>query len=156
MGERGPRPAPTALKMVRGDRPSRIAQAEPEAPVSPEPPPAPDDLGEEAAEVWARHAPMLHAQAVLTEWDLEALARFCEAVVMARHAYRSLLEDGLSIPGDAGGQVRNPAAATWQAAANAVRQFAQEFGMTPSARSRISAAPRKPATDEAEAAAVLS
>jgi P27 family predicted phage terminase small subunit len=48
-----------------------------------------------------------------------------------------LAQSSILIKGVMGGLVRNPALAIQRDAAFTVRTFAQEFGLTPSARSRV-------------------
>lgn len=148
----GRRPAPTALKVVRGDRSSRINAKEPPAPIPGECPKAPEHLTEGAAAVWDQYAPGLHAQSVLTEWDLAALEVFAVNMDMHRVASAQVAEDGIVLHVE-GKPIKNPAATVQAAASSAIRQFAQEFGMTPSARSRITVDPPKEEADDRRAAA---
>jgi P27 family predicted phage terminase small subunit len=82
----GGRPAkPTALKLLHGDdkkNPQRVNRAEPvPASVAVE---APDWLSPAALGVWEALAPDRIATGVLTAWDVDAFALFCEALVLAR------------------------------------------------------------------------
>jgi P27 family predicted phage terminase small subunit len=82
----GGRPAkPTALKLLHGDdkkNPQRVNRSEPvPATVAVE---APDWLSPAAGDVWEALAPDRITTGVLTAWDADAFALFCEALVLAR------------------------------------------------------------------------
>ena len=134
MGRRGPRPRPTALKVQAGVRPDRINSAEPVPPAHV--PLAPPTLGEEARRIWHRLAPDLHRRGVLTPWDVDVFALFCDAVVQARRA-SELVGPALLVRGRRDALVTNPAWRVYRDAVALVRALAQEFGLTPSARSAI-------------------
>jgi len=134
MGRRGPRPAPTAVKQARGIRPDRINPTEP-IPQG-RPPSCPTWLSPEARRVWRRLAPDLHRRGVLSWWDVELFAFFCDLVDQAGRA-RELLGPGLLLPGRRDGVVTNPAWRIYRDAIGELRGLAQEFGLTPSARSLI-------------------
>lgn len=134
----GRTPAPTALKVVRGERPDRINQNEPRPTVSAKVPTCPAHLSASAKRVWRRLAPELHRAGVLTDWDREALGVWCEAVVIHRQAVEELQSAELVITGDNGNQVKNPLLQIVRDSAQTIRAFAGEFGLTPSSRGRIS------------------
>lgn len=92
MGKRGPAPAPTALKVVRGTRESRVNRAEPKPDVAEVV--APDWLPVRARQVWDRLAPDLVRKGVLTSWDVDAFADFCAVVVVNRDALADIDENG--------------------------------------------------------------
>lgn len=116
---RGRKPKPTALKILDGDREDRINRDEPvlpEADVD-----VPGCLtSDDAKEHWADLAPMLLAAGLLTEGDRPALALLCEAYAITR-------VDPLDYK-----------------ARDLYRRMLIEFGLTPSARSRIKATVEKP------------
>ena len=133
MGRRGPVPAPTAMKLRRGVRADRINREEPVPGLGGITPPP---MSDEAREVWDRLAPPLTAGGVLTPWDVDVFAHYCEMVVMARRAAR-LVHEGLLAKGWRGGFVTSPAWRAYRDAVVVLRALAQEFGLTPSARSQI-------------------
>jgi P27 family predicted phage terminase small subunit len=112
----------------------------------------PANLSVEAKRVWRRLAPQLIRQGLLTYWDREAFSVFCEAVVQHRRAC-DMVETALLVKGLHGGLVKNPACQIVRDTAAVVRAFAQEFGLTPSARSGLKGSPL--AGDE-EVAGILS
>src|ERR1700749_1466108 len=95
MAKSGPRPAPTALKIVHGEKPSRINTNEPKPAQTDRAPSCPSWLSPGARRVWPRLAPDLHRKGLLTEWDREPFAVFCEAVDHHRKACEAV--DGSAI-----------------------------------------------------------
>lgn len=148
MPKPGPKPKPTALRVLEGEtRPSRLNKGQP-VPVEGEPVP-PDHLDADALEVWTATLNQLRAMRLVTPADADALAAYCEAVVQRRRAYVILQKGGPLVKGQRGTMVRNPAAQAWRDAATTAHRLSLEFGLTPSAR----AAWRGPAsTDDDDAA----
>lgn len=135
MGRRGPAPKPTQLKLLQGDRKDRINLREPIARDAR--PAAPDGMGADVREIWDYTLDELTAMGTVAAADRDSLVAYCEAVVLHRKASAILSHSTVLIKGLGGGMVRNPALAIQRDAAHTIRAFAQEFGLTPSARSRI-------------------
>lgn len=135
MGRRGLAPTPTRLRLLKGDRKDRINEHEP-VPLDrlPEPP---ADMSREVRAVWDYTIGELDAMHIVSSADRDSLVCFCEAVVNHRKASAILAQSPVLIKGIKGGMVRNPALAVQRDAAHVIRVFAQEFGLTPSGRSRI-------------------
>lgn len=135
MTTEGGRPRkPTAMKVLHGDRADRMPAAEPqpaEREVSP-----PFALTKAARQVWDRLAPDLHAKGVLTSWDVDAFAEFCEAVTILRAKRRSARRKAR--PGESSPM------AEYRAAMQVVTTLGSRFGLTPSDRARLSVADRAP------------
>lgn len=139
MGARpGPPPLPTKEHKLRGN-PSfkKLNENEPEPVEVYELPPPPEHLGEYAAHEWNRIGPELIRIKLLTEADLESFSAYCMNVEIMVEAYKAIKAKGMVIMGSRG-PIRNPALPAFGQASTAVKAFAQEFGLTPSARSRIS------------------
>lgn len=135
MGKRGPVGAPTQLRLLRGDKPCRVNDREPVArDVLPEPP---DAMTADAREIWHYTIRELQHMKIAAAADRDALACYCEAVVSHRKASEILAKSPVLVKGLHGTLVRNPALQIQRDAANTVRGFAQEFGLTPSARAGI-------------------
>ena len=108
---------------------------------------APAHLNEIAQAEWARVAPGLVASGILTAVDRSALAAYCQAyarwvqaeTAIKRMAEKDTLTGGLMIKTTNGNAIQNPLVGTANKAASDMIRFASEFGMTPSARSRIEA-----------------
>jgi P27 family predicted phage terminase small subunit len=75
---------------------------------------------------------------VLTSWDRDAFAVLCEEVATHRAAAEIVRREGITVPGARGRErVRHPAVQIMRDSAQTIRAYAQEFGLTPSARSGI-------------------
>ena len=150
MGKRGPPPTPTAIKLARGTARSR-RKDEPK-------PPAdkivmPKHLGKVAQAKWAELLPLLEAVRVMTDADVEALARYCDTYEWWLATRAILKKDGCTYPIlNDGGEVKyiaqRPEVSIAHKLATQLRQLEQDFGLNPSARSSLSVATEKPATDE--------
>ena len=150
MGKRGPPPTPTAIKIARGTVRSR-GKAEPK-------PPAagivmPPHLGEVAQAKWAELLPLLEGVRVMTDADVEALARYCDTYEWWLATRAILKKDGCTYPIlNDGGEIKyiaqRPEVSIAHKLATQLRQLEQDFGLNPSARSSLTVQPEKPATDE--------
>lgn len=146
MAPRGRKPKPTHLKLVTGNPGKRsLNENEPRpVPSLPSPPPHLDD---EAKVEWSRVSEQLYALGCLAEIDRAALAAYCQAYsrwVRAEHAIaemakRDELTRGLMIKTTNGNAIANPLVGVANKAIADMVRYAAEFGMTPSARSRIDA-----------------
>ena len=148
MGARGPKPAPTAIRELRGDRADRMPQAEPQPAAGIPAPPV--ELSALAREEWGRIAPILDRARVLTEADGAALALYCETFAQWVDTGRRVKRQGMLLPTAAGGLKLNPlVAVNSKARADAARLLA-EFGLTPSSRTRVHVLPEPEADALAE------
>jgi P27 family predicted phage terminase small subunit len=148
MGKRGPAPKPTQLKVLHGEkRPSRIRpqpqprEALPEAP----------EMTKTAREVWDYTIRELGPMKIATSADRDALAAYCEAVAIHRRATRLLAQEELLIEGQRGNLVRNPAVQMQRDAAQTMKAFAAEFGLTPRARAEFKVADAGGESDDVQA-----
>ena len=146
---RGRKPKPSYLKLVTGNpgrRPLNLAEAKPSMGGLPQPP---AELSDDARNEWRRVARQLHKAGLLATLDRAALAAYCMAWARWRAAEKALaamaeqdpLTGGLLIKTSNGNAIQNPLVGIANKAAAAMVRFAAEFGMTPSARSRIEATP---------------
>lgn len=136
MGRRGVPPKPAALRLMQGARPSKVNQAEP-IPRSGRIV-APDHVSDYVREVFDFVVAELEHMKIGAPVDVHALVCYAEAVDKHRKASMELAETGtVLVKGLHGTMVRHPALAVQRDAANQIRQLAQEFGLTPSARARI-------------------
>lgn len=156
---KGRKPTPSHLKLVHGNRGKRpLNQAEP-TPVR-ERPSAPAHISDMAREVWGQAVLILDEMGVLTRADVFAVEVLCEALADHRAAgetvracaatARSAVAEGKESDftpdgryyrtiNQAGGVMwrAHPATALRADADRRVRSWCAEFGLTPSARSRI-------------------
>ena len=153
----GRKPTPTHLKLVKGN-PGKRPLPKAEAKVVPSLPEPPSHLSDEARVEWARVSDELFKVGLLSGVDRAALAAYCQAYArwvqaeraIAEMAKRDQLTGGLMIKTTNGNAIQNPLVGTANKAAADMVRFAAEFGMTPSARSRIAAAP--PSEEDADPA----
>lgn len=147
---RGRRPKPTPLKLIEGNRGKRpLNQNEPQA-LTPMPS-APPHLTADALEEWDRVAVWLHQIGLLSEVDRAALAAYAQSYgrwvqaenALAKMAERDQLTGGLMIKTSNGNAIQNPVVGIANKAAADMMRYATEFGMTPSARTRISTEARE-------------
>lgn len=142
---RGRKSKPSHLKVVTGtERPGRRNEAEPKPDLSvPAPPP---HLSDEAKVEWGRVCDDLYRLGILTDLDRAALAAYCQAYGRWVHAERALAKmaegsatGGMIIKTKSGNAIQNPLVGAANKAMSDMMRYAAEFGMTPSARSRIKA-----------------
>lgn len=141
---RGRKPLPTHLKLIKGNpgrRPLNENEAKPELSL-PTPPP---HLSDEAKVEWGRVVDDLYRLGLVSELDRAALGAYCQAYgrwvqaerALARMAEKDQLTSALMIKTKDGNAIQNPLVGTANTAMREMMKCASEFGMTPSARSRI-------------------
>ena len=144
MATRGPKPTPTHLKLVNGN-PGKRAIRKKEARPPPSEPTPPPHLSDDAKVEWGRVMSQLQRCGLMTEIDRAALAAYCQAYgrwvqaekALARMGEKDLLTGALMIKTSNGNAIQNPLVGTANKAMELMLKAAAEFGMTPSARSRI-------------------
>lgn len=150
MGLRGPRPKPTATKKREGTyRSDRVASNEPTPTVGIPPCPPGVKGNKDAKRCWDAITPRLEELRLLTHVDVLALEGLCRSYAVAVAADREI-KKGVVVKTMYGLQ-QNPAISISRLAWTEVRKFACEFGLTPAARTRVSAPEKPPAEDEVEA-----
>lgn len=142
----GPPPKPTALRLLHGDRKSSINAREPATRSLP--PTAPDGIADDVRAIWDYTLAGIIYMNIAADVDRDALICYCEAVVAHRKASAILAKSPILIKGQMGGMVRNPALAVQRDAATTIRGYCQEFGLTPSARTRIQTDAATPRADD--------
>lgn len=136
MGRRGPAPKPTVLRLIEGNPGKRpINRNEPKPP--PERPTCPRWLSPEAKREWRRVAPELEKLGLLTRVDRAALAAYCQAYARWRQAEEVLQREGLTFATESGYLMPRPEVKVAEKAMQIIRAFCIEFGLTPSARARM-------------------
>lgn len=137
----GPRPTPTYLKLLRGNPGKRaINKNEPKPRVPAKAPEPPAFLNAIAKEEWARVSGELFHLNLLTTIDVAALAVYCDAYArwrVATEVMAAMSTHGLLIKSRAGEATANPLIWIANSATKTMLRAADEFGMTPAARSRI-------------------
>jgi P27 family predicted phage terminase small subunit len=142
-GTRGPKPKPTNLHVVGGNRSklplNKLLDVDGVHPVVEIPEP-PSFLTPSAKVEWLRISVELEALGLISKLDMAALAVYCQA-----YARYVLAEEKLAEKGDAAMVERTPSGyqqiGVWLQISNRsveqMHKFLAEFGMTPSSRSRV-------------------
>lgn len=143
----GPKPRPTAIKLLRGvTRTDRLNLSEPRAPSGPVTKPV--GLSIRAADVWDELAPVCIGMGTLTPADVRPFVRLCELEVTAREASSQKDAPGFAmftLSEDYNGAAKvgiHAAIRVERETAVALRPYYEYFGMTPGSRARI-ALPQK-------------
>ena len=137
MASRGRKPKPTAIKKLEGNpgcRPLNIAEPKPTGS-----PVCPDWLEDEAKAEWERMGKILEDMGVLTEVDTMAFAGYCQAYARWKEAEEFLSQHGSIIRTPNGYLQQVPQVSIAQTNLKIMLKFCEQFGLTPSARSRITA-----------------
>ena len=147
MGARGPRPKPTALRVLEGNKGKRpLPQNEPAPPRDmPSPPPY---LNAYASEEWDRLAETLYAIGTLRAVDQATFAAYCLAFARWRQAEEDLERmaqmdqstHGAVLKTTSGNFIPNPLAGHVNTLRRDMQRLAAEFGLSPSSRTQIEAA----------------
>jgi P27 family predicted phage terminase small subunit len=143
LSRKGFAPAPTAIKLLKGVQPKRINKREAHPPVG-DVPVAPPHLSEVAQREWTRLVPDLAACGLLTRIDHAALEGYCETRARVLALEMELRTDKPVIYTKKGWPILNPKFTALQSEYKQLMRFFIEFGMTPSARSRIQIEPKAP------------
>ena len=139
-----PRKTPTRLKIMRGDRSSRINKLEPIAPAIGIDD-APSYLKGLALERWRELFPILSEVSVITATDTEALARLCELYRQWREVRNFLEANGLTYPiindkGETKYIAASPEVSIHKTLVQQMRQLEGDFGLNPTSRAGLKVA----------------
>jgi P27 family predicted phage terminase small subunit len=142
----GRKPTPTALKLVKGN-PGKRALNKQEAKVQLAQSTPPPFLSGDAKAEWDRVIGTLYVAGLMTELDRAVLAAYCQAYgrwaeaerALARMAAKDDLNRALMVKTVGGNAIQNPLVGIANKAAADMVKYAIEFGMTPSARSKVNA-----------------
>ena len=146
--KRGQRPMPTALKLLRGNPgKQRLPANEPQPEQTIEVPDPPPFITGYAADEWWTVGTELHRLGLLTKVDCAPLAAYCYAYgqwrlaaeSLARMAANDRIMNGQIIKTKYGDAAVNPLLSIARKHAGDMVRFAAEFGLTPAARTHISA-----------------
>ena len=134
------RPKPTKLRILAGNPGKRALnpnEPEPESTAK-----CPSWLEGDALAEWKRLAPELESLGLLSNLDSAALVCYCESYERWRQAQAQLKLGGLVLVASNGSQYPSPWVAISNTAMDKMRSFLIEFGMTPSARSKVTVTPK--------------
>lgn len=150
MAIRGRKPKPTALKQLEGNPGHRPLNTNEPKPIG-KMPRCPSWLEDEAKREWKRMGKVLEDMGMLTEMDMAAFAGYCQAYARWRAAEEFITQHGDMVRTPNGYLQQVPQVSIAQTNLKILLKFCEQFGMTPSARSRIVVgSDKKETTDEME------
>lgn len=143
MGKRGPKPTPTRMRVLQGNPAKRpLPKNEPRPKRTERTPNMPAWLPEKARAIWKQHARALWDLGLLTQVDVDALAALCETEALYRTALEMIEREGAVWTNEQTGYSQQTA---WVSVRNTtlkqMQQLWAEFGMTPSARTKVEVKP---------------
>ncbi len=151
MATRGRKPKPTALKVLEGNPGKRELNSREPRPDR-KAPSCPDWLEPEAKAEWERLAEKLEQIGILTEVDMASFAGYCQAYARWKEAEEKMSREGMIMTTPKGYQQQVPEVSIAQTYLKTMNRLAEQFGLTPSSRSRIIAgSEEKDTVDEMEA-----
>lgn len=150
MGRRGPAPQPQKLKLLRGNPGKRPLKKQRPAPTPDSKVSCPEWLSPAAKTEWRRVAPQLARIGLLTGLDRAVLAGYCDSYATWVECTRFVQEHGEHYIAPNGQLRRWPQAERAKQAAQAMRAFASEFGLTPNSRLRLNVAEQEVGDDPFE------
>jgi P27 family predicted phage terminase small subunit len=145
MGHRngGRKPKPVELRRLDGDVPgtrSTVSHRRIPEPVvvrGVQPPQKPRGMPRDAQRAWEAIVPPLAGIGLLDAIDEVALEAMCTAYARAKEAGRIVDRDGHFTTGSAGQIVEHPAVGIERASVALFLRYAEQYGLTPSARTRL-------------------
>lgn len=137
MAQRGRKPKPTPLKLLEGNPGKRpLPQGEVRPPSKA--PRCPPWLEEDAKKEWKRMGKILEGMGLLTDMDMTAFAGYCQAYARWKEAEEFLSKHGSIIKTPNGYLQQVPQVSISQTNLKIMLKFCEQFGLTPSARTRLS------------------
>lgn len=136
MAQRGRKPKPTAEKVLEGNpgkRSLNTAEPKPEKKA----PRCSSWLEDEAKKEWKRMCKQLEQLGILTEIDMAAFAGYCQAYARWKEAEEFITQHGTIVKTSSGYWQQVPQVSIAQTYLKIMNKFCEQFGLTPSARSRI-------------------
>lgn len=136
MAQRGRKPKPTALKVLEGNPGGRPLNTKEPKPAK-RAPRCPAWLEDEAKKEWRRMGKVLEQLGLLTEMDMAAFAGYCQAYARWKEAEEFITQHGTMVRTPNGYLQQVPQVSIAQTNLKIMLKFCEQFGLTPSARSRI-------------------
>lgn len=136
MAQRGRKPTPTAVKVLEGNPGKRSLNTQEPKPEK-KAPRCPAWLEDEAKKEWKRMAKQLEQLGILTEIDMAAFAGYCQAYARWKEAEEFITQHGAIVKTPSGYWQQVPQVSIAQTYLKIMNRFCEQFGLTPSSRSRI-------------------
>lgn len=138
MPGRGFPPEPAALRALKGKPIDNCILPSAERIVRP------TNLTPGAVAVWDRLAADMERKGVLTFWDIDALAAYCDAVDRRDTAAAHLDEEGETVETARHGRIVSPWFKIWESACTQMLRYSQRLGLTPADRVGLKVRNAKP------------
>ncbi len=145
MARPGPAPTPTAILKMRGTARADRRRGEPQPHRGR--PRCPAWLDRRAKDLWKRLVPQLQQMGVLARIDGQALARYCQTYSQYIDMVRAVRKDGYKRGIKNGYEQQTPEVGIATKLQAILLKLEAEFGMTPSARARLSVQEEPPKDD---------
>ena len=142
-------PKPTLIKILEGNpgkRPLNLYEPKPQKKA----PKCPGWLEPVAKQEWRRMAKHLELIGILTEIDRAAFAAYCQAFARWKEAEEFISKHGTIVKTPSGYWQQVPQVSIAQTYLKIMNRLCEQFGLTPSSRSRIVADPYDESDDELE------
>jgi len=136
MAQKGRKPKPTALKILEGNPGKRQLNTNEPTPVK-KAPKCPSWLDNDAKKEWRRLTKQLEDLGLLTTIDMAAFAGYCQAYARWKEAEEFISKHGTIVKTPSGYWQQVPQVSIAQTYLKIMNKFCEQFGLTPSARSRI-------------------
>lgn len=136
MAVRGRKPKPTAIKVLEGNPGKRNLNTLEPKPIA-KAPRCPAWLEDEAKKEWKRIAKQLENLGILTEIDMTSFAAYCQAYARWKEAEEFISQHGTIVKTPSGYWQQVPQVSIAQTYLKLMNKCCEQFGLTPSARSRI-------------------
>ena len=149
MAQSGRKPKPTAIKELEGNpgkRPLNKNEPRPKKKA----PRCPTWLEPEAKKEWKRLAKQMELLGILTEMDMTAFAGYCQSYARWKEAEEFISKHGTIVKTPSGYWQQVPQVSIAQTNLKLMLRFSEEFGLTPSSRSRIAVSEEIEADDPME------
>ena len=149
MAQSGRKPKPTAIKELEGNPGKRSLNKNEPRPKK-KAPRCPTWLEPEAKKEWKRLAKQMELLGILTEMDMTAFAGYCQSYARWKEAEEFISKHGTIVKTPSGYWQQVPQVSIAQTNLKLMLRFSEEFGLTPSSRSRIAVAEVTEADDPME------
>lgn len=136
MAQVGRKPKPTAVKALEGNPGKRSLNTNEPKPIK-RAPRCPPWLEEDAKKEWKRVAKQMEELGILTEIDMAAFAGYCQAYARWKEAEEFITQHGTIVKTPSGYWQQVPQVSIAQTYLKIMNKFCEQFGLTPSSRSRI-------------------
>ena len=142
MAKPGRKPKPTAQKRLEGNPGKRAMGKEPRPRTKAKKPHGLATHNPKVSRLWDQYGPELERLGLLTGMDVGALRLMLQHYQFAVEAAAEVRQVGLTRKDENGVERKHPMLTIFERHSEMYRKWATEFGMTPSARTRLSVEPQ--------------